>query len=100
MHTFTKQNGYMKNNVTSEIWSWRKDSFDIKNKRSVSFKGLIELLSERLDLIAGCLIGFFLISCINGIVIRIALIASNVVIVPMLWVMKKCFGVRESDRNT
>ena len=31
---------------------------------------------------------------------RVALISSNVVIVPILWVMKKCFGITESDRNT
>jgi len=28
MHTFTKQTGYMKNNITSETWSWHKESFD------------------------------------------------------------------------
>jgi hypothetical protein len=32
--------------------------------------------------------------------VRMALISSNVIIVPILWVMKKCFGIRESDRNT
>jgi len=50
-------------------------------------------------LVLGCLIGYGLVSCINGFVVRIALITSNAVILPMLWVMRKCFGIRESDRN-
>jgi len=25
MHTFTKQTGYLKNNMTGEYWSWSKD---------------------------------------------------------------------------
>jgi hypothetical protein len=100
MHTFNKQNGYIMNNRTGELWSWHKSNYINKSYESFSFEKLILYMSRKLLLIFCCTIAFAIISCVNGIVVRVALICSNVVIVPMLWVMKKCFGVRESERNT
>ena len=99
MHTFTRQAGFMKNNMTDETWSWQKDSFEQQTHRGVSFNELIQLLGSKLSLIVGCLIGFAIISCINGFVVRIALTTANAIILPLLWIMRKCFGIRESDRN-
>lgn len=89
----------MKNNITDETWSWQKDSFEQQTHRGVSFNELIQLLGSKLSLIVGCLIGFAIISCINGFVVRIALTTANAIILPLLWIMRKCFGIRESDRN-
>lgn len=99
MHTFTWQKGYFSNNITSENWSWHKDAYELKSNQLFSIKDLYQFFSHKLGLVFGCLFGFALISCLNGLVVRVALISSNVVIVPILWVMKKCFGIRESDRN-
>lgn len=57
-------------------------------------------MMRKLLLIFICSIAFAIVSCVNGIVVRMALICSNIVIVPALSIMKTCFGVRESERNT
>jgi hypothetical protein len=49
-------------------------------------------------MIFGFPIAFGLISAANGIVIRIALICSNIVLVPMMRVLE-CFGVTSLRRN-
>lgn len=74
--------------------------YDLRSNQEISLKDLFRFFSDKLSLVFGCLVGFALISCLNGLVVRVALISSNVIIVPILWVMKKCFGIRESDRNT
>lgn len=100
MHTFTWQNGYLSNNITSEDWSWHKKSYELKSSRPASIKNVIQFLSNKFSLVFGCLMGVALLSALNGLVVRFALISSNIIIVPILWVMKKCFGIRESERNT
>ena len=100
MHTLNKQNGYMMNNSTGEIWSWHKSNYLNKSQEVFSLQKLILFMSRKLLLIFCCTFAFAIVSCVNGMVVRVALICSNVVIVPMLWMMKKCFGVRESERNT
>ena len=39
-----------------------------------------------------CTVGFMLLSFVNGLIVRIALMCSNVVIFPLLWLMKKIQG--------
>lgn len=46
----------------------------------------------------GFSLAFMIISAVNGIVIRVALICSNVILVPLMFLLK-FFGVR-SDENT
>ena len=103
MFTFRRETGFLLNNGTSESWIWREWEF----KKT--------LLSPKYDLEAGdmpgglvwavivlCLVkpvrllasifGFMIISFVNGLVVRIALLCSNVVIFPLIW----CFKVFQS----
>lgn len=55
-------------------------------------------LFRRLFTFVKCLIAFTLISCINGIIIRIIIKGSSILVYPILWLQQKCF-VRRGYQN-
>jgi len=94
MHTFKRHSGYLINHITSEVWTWH--TYDYKNaehSRVYDYNGnyvfwLIGLMLSKTIRLGSSLVSFALISMINGLVIRVALLCSNVVIFPMIWCMK------------
>jgi hypothetical protein len=99
MHTFTLQKGYLSNNISSETWSWHKDLYDLRSNKATQIVDILRFLNDKIDLVFGCAFGFALISCLNGLVVRMALTCSNIIIIPILWITKKCTGLSENDRN-
>ena len=49
-------------------------------------------LGFKVKRLLGAVFGFMLLSFINGMVVRIALMCSNVVIFPLLWLIKMFGG--------
>ena len=94
MFTFRRENGYLRNNSTSEQWVWRDHHFrstlqhptyDFDNEYFTWF--CMFLIYKVARLWSAC-IGFMFLSFVNGLVVRVALISSNVVIFPLLWIIK------------
>ena len=96
MFTFRRETGFLLNNVTSEQWIWRENQFGatLLNPKW-DFKGeyffwfCVTFITKFIHL-ASATIGFMLLSFVNGLVVRIALMCSNVVIFPLLWIIKTC----------
>lgn len=98
MFTFRRENGYMVNNSTSEEWLWHSRSFsyillnptfDFKQDYLTCFFFTLFVKVFRLATAAA---GFMLLSFINGLIVRIALMCSNVVIFPLIWLVKNITG--------
>lgn len=94
MTTFRRQNGYMINKQTSEIWSWHKDHFtETLLSRKNDFGGsyalwIINLLFFKVCRLLNAFFSFMSLSLVNGLAIRVALLCSNVVIFPILYFIK------------
>ena len=98
MFTFRRESGYLVNNSTSEQWLWHErqfkstlmnQKFDMEDDPFLMF--CLMLVTKTIRLIAA-LIGFMLLSFVNGMVVRVALMCSNVVIFPLLAMMELCSG--------
>ena len=98
MFTFRRENGYLLNNSTSETWLWHEKRFgrtlmnpkhDLDNEYFFWFCFVLVYKTLR---IVGAVFGFMLLSFVNGLIVRIALMCSNVVIFPMLYFMKLFSG--------
>ena len=98
MFTFRRANGYMMNNSTQEKWQWAEEHYaevllDPKN----DFQGnyiywLLGTFQIKLGRLITVTLGFMTLSFVNGLVVRIALMCSNVVIFPLLWLIKTITG--------
>lgn len=93
MFTFRREDGYLVNNSTSEFWSWKDTHYvstlmnpdhDFAGDKLVWFSFVFVTKVFRL---LGAVIGFALLSFVNGLVVRIALMASNVIIFPLMHLM-------------
>ncbi len=82
------------NNVTGETWSWKKPLL-ITN--DVTVKAIILFAKKGVQFV-GFLIAFGVISAVNGIVIRFALICSNIVLVPVMSLLA-FFGINNDERS-
>jgi hypothetical protein len=100
MFTFKRQTGYMVNNGTQENWSWketdymgilRHHQFDFGNN---SFLWLLGVTMIKGMIFLNVVGAFALISIINGLVIRMALVCANVAIFPMMCMIRTMTGQR------
>jgi hypothetical protein len=94
IHTFAKQPGYALNNQTQELWSWDKQQLLVDD---IYMKWLILAVRRTCQLI-GFPIAFLMISCVNGLVIRIALLSSNIILVPIMVILQR-FRLNEDVRS-
>lgn len=94
MTTFKFQPGYLMNNLSGETWSWKKPLFITKD---ATIKTVI-LLARKGAQIAGFAAAFGMISAVNGVVIRFALVCSNIVLVPIMALLT-CLGVNNDERS-
>jgi hypothetical protein len=46
-----------------------------------------DIITVKLINLTSAVLGFMILSFVNGLVIRIALLCSNIVIVPMIWLV-------------
>lgn len=90
MFTFRRESGYLLNNSTSEQWLWHEkqyrmtlmnQKYDMGDDPFLMFCLMILTKTARLFV---AVVGFMLLSFVNGMVVRVALMCSNVVIFPML----------------
>jgi len=98
MFTFKRQSGYMFNNRTSERWSWKESEYaKILRNPKYDYQGLVTtgyIVNPiyRFNMLLGLIFGYGILSIVNALVIRVALVSSNVVIFPMLWFVKLMTG--------
>lgn len=98
MHTFRRQQGYMVNKETSEDWSWHKDDYTTlmthpKFDFESNYLGFATYLFwQKFKRLIGTIISFMTLSFINGLACRIAIMTSNVVIFPLMWIIKVIMG--------
>ena len=98
MFTFRRQNGYMMNNQTNEYWAWHKETFkQILLHPKYDFAGnyfacFIATFITKINRLLGMVIGFMTLSFINGLAIRVAVLSSNVIIFPLMWIIKVVIG--------
>lgn len=103
MFTFRRNNGYLMNNVTTEKWQWQDEHFkEILMNPAHEFQGnylywLLGVTQVKLGRLFTVTIGFMTLSYVNGLVVRIALMCSNVVIFPLLWIIKTLTGQRMTN---
>lgn len=83
IHTFAKEQGYMLNNGTQESWQWEKQKNYVNDPvfkwMQISIRKMFWFM-----VLPGC---FLMISAINGMVIRIALLCSNIILIPIMAVL-------------
>jgi uncharacterized protein YacL len=84
----------MINNNTQETWGWQKHGLRLNYNATK----LVLMYINRILEIIGFLFAFMMISAINGIVIRFALVCSNVVLVPIMMLLN-AFGINNDDRS-
>jgi hypothetical protein len=94
MATFKFQPGYLMNNVSGETWSWKKPLF-ITNDPTIK---TIILFARKGAQIVGFVVAFGMISAVNGVVIRFALVCSNIVLVPIMALLT-WLGVNNDERS-
>ena len=83
MHTFAKEKGFMLNNITQEQWEWDEVTRYVDDR---IFKWMLLCTSKMFFLMF--IPGFFvMISAINGMVIRVALLCSNIILIPIMHLM-------------
>lgn len=90
--TFAQQPGYVINNGTGEVWSWKEPLTTNRGQKLFLF------FFKKVGQLIGFPIAFCMISVINGLVIRFVLICSNVCVVPLLWALNRA-GIRGFERN-
>jgi len=94
MFSFKRTNGYMRNNVTSETWSWKEKAFkSMLNHPEYDHSGdyytwVVTATVNKASLLLACLIGFSTLSAVNGLIIRLALVCSNVIVFPLMWIVR------------
>ena len=98
MFTFRRTNGYMMNNSTQEKWQWAEEHYpEILLNPEHDFQGnylywLVANFPLKMGRLLTVTVGFMTLSFVNGLVVRIALMCSNVVIFPLLWLIKTVTG--------
>jgi len=98
MHTFRRNQGYMLNSATQEYWSWGKGEYANKvthpnydfDSNYLSF--VFWLIGTRFLRLIGAILSFMTVSFVNGLAIRIAILTSNVIIFPLMWLIKVVMG--------
>ena len=96
MFTFRRENGYLLNNSTKETWTWTESEFtsallDPKydyNFEENYFLWAIVCFTLKLGRLFSAVLGFMLLSLANALVVRVLLMCSNVIIFPMLEIMR------------
>ena len=94
MFTFKREQGFMINNSTSEQWLWRgRDFSTILMNPTYDFKGetltcVLFTTCMKFYRVSNATLGFMLLSFVNGLIVRVALLCSNVVIFPLFWLIK------------
>lgn len=105
MFTFRRQDGYMLNNRTQEVWSWTRETFyktllDRKYDLNTSyFYWFILYVANKLALLFEACFGFALISFVNGLRVRFYLIFASVFMFPLLFMLQYCTNVGLSDQQ-
>ena len=96
MFTFRRENGYLLNNSTKETWTWTESEFtsallDPKydyNFEENYFLWAMVCFTLKLGRLFSAVLGFMLLSLANALVVRVLLMCSNVIIFPMLEIMR------------
>ena len=98
MFTFRREDGYLVNNSTSEFWTWKDSHYvsylmnpdhDFAGDKLVWFSFVFVVKVLRF---LGAVAGFALLSFVNGLIVRIALMTSNVIIFPLMHLMQCMSG--------
>ena len=98
MFTFRRETGYMINNSTSEQWLWHgykfghillNPTYDFSGEYLTCISFTICMKFYRMFVAA---LGFMVLSFVNGLIVRVALLCSNVVIFPLFWLVKVVSG--------
>ena len=104
--TFRRESGYLLNKFTNEQWSWREDQFlwilmnqkyDLGGSAILTFSLFILTKFSRLF---RAICSFMLLSFVNGLFVRIALICSNVILFPLLYLIKIFSPQQITDQET
>ena len=88
----------MFNNVTQEYWAWGRSDYETKmthpkyDFQSNYFRFAGWVLGTKTMRVLGAIISFMVVSFVNGLAIRIAILTSNVVIFPLMWLIKVVMG--------
>ena len=98
MHTFRRNQGHMLNSFTQEYWSWSRGEYASKmthpkfdfQSNYFSFAGWV--IGTKLARLLGAIVSFMTVSFVNGLAIRVAILASNVIIFPLIWIIKVFLG--------
>jgi uncharacterized membrane protein len=103
MYTFHRQSGYMMNNGTSEVWTWKQSQYQNSLHQAKDYENpffwLFDIILGKFSNLMCACFGFMILSFVNGLVIRIALLCSNIVIVPMVWLVGVFTGQELATRN-
>lgn len=88
--TFARQDGYLYRNDTQEFWYWSENYlFETAPSLKYDYNGNVMKMATILGwakfwLALKALLAFGLLSLINGMLIRVAIMCSNIIIFPML----------------
>jgi len=102
MFTFRRETGFLLNNSTSEQWAWRELQFhntllnpkiDLNSQYTIWF---VLTFGQKCYRLVAATFGFMILSFVNGMIVRIALLCSNVVIFPTLYCMNLFSSTRMS----
>eukprot|EP00347_Sterkiella_histriomuscorum_P023689 403333726 len=92
--TFNKHGGYVYRNDTNEMWYWGAGDYSIYRPNlkydyqdNVS-SWIFYMISRKIGLVLLAIIGYAYLSVINGLLIRVAIHCSNVIIFPLLSCMR------------
>ena len=84
----------MKNNRTSEIWTWKAELYYESLVQLSDFKNFSQFFITAIYIkicnLTGAFLSFMILSFVNGIVIRMLLTLSNILIFPMMAVIACC----------
>lgn len=88
--TFNRHDGYLYRNDTQEMWYWGASYYSL-NRPNVKYDyddnysaWIMYTVLRKVGLVILGLIGYAYLSLINGLLIRVAIHCSNVIIFPLL----------------